>query len=284
MTNKLIVVTGGSGALGQQVITELLENDWEVLSLDRKAHPTGHKRSWIVDLLDSGSIYEACQGAVGIVHLAAHIAPDLASDCVTFGDNVRMTYNVLKAATDNKLSHIVLASSTAVYGFLYGCKGETPAYLPADELHPTLPTDSYGLSKLVGERIADSFSGKTNASITSLRFPGINYDPKYERVLKLQKNPAFRAPGFWSYIDVRDAAVAIRLALNRSGSGHRVYNIACDSSNMREPTSELIDKYFSNLKNIRISSSLNWSGIDSSAAMQDLGFTPQFKWEQLITN
>ncbi|MBI2727178.1 MAG: NAD(P)-dependent oxidoreductase [Polaromonas sp.] len=279
MTKQLIVVTGGSGALGQQVVAELLRHGWEVLSLDRRPHPGGHKRSWVVDLLDSGSVYEACQGAAGIVHLAAHIAPDLASDCATFGDNVRMTYNVLKAATDNKLEKIVLASSTAVYGFLYGRKGETPAYLPADELHPTLPTDPYGLSKVVGERVADSFAARTNASITSLRFPGISYDPKYERVQNLLKDPGFRAPGFWSYVDVRDAAVAVRLALSRNRPGHRAYNIACDTSNMRQPTSELIQTFYPGLPERRISSSANWSGIDCSAARQELGFVPLHRWE-----
>jgi nucleoside-diphosphate-sugar epimerase len=280
MGHDLIVVTGGSGALGQQVITELLGHGWQVLSLDRRPHPAGHKRAWVVDLLDSGSVYEACQGAAGIVHLAAHIAPDLASDCVTFGDNVRMTYNVLKAATDNNLRKVVLASSTAVYGFLYGRKGETPAYLPADERHPTLPTDPYGLSKVVGERVADSFAAKSQATITSLRFPGISYDPKYERVQRLLKDPAFRAPGFWSYVDVRDAAAAVRLALHRDGPGHRAYNIACDTSNMRQPTAELIKSFFPHLPEVRLSSESNWSGIDCSAARMDLGFVPKYRWEQ----
>ncbi len=48
--------------------------------------------------------------------------------------------------------------------------------------------------------------------MTSLQFPGINYDPKYERVRRHLTDPAFRAPGFWSYVDVRDAAAAVRLA------------------------------------------------------------------------
>ncbi|MDO8774424.1 MAG: NAD(P)-dependent oxidoreductase [Burkholderiaceae bacterium] len=282
MKKGTVVVTGGSGALGQVVVSRLVESGFDVLSLDRRPHPTGHRRAWVVDLLNAGTLYEASCGAFAIVHLAAHIAPDLASDCVTFNDNVCMTYNVLKAGTDNGVKRIVLASSTAVYGFLYGRRGDTPQFLPATEKHPTLATDPYGLSKIFGERLADAFSEKAQVAITSLRFPGINYDPKFERVRKLLADPAFRAPGFWSYVDVRDAATSVALALARDAVGHRAFNIACDTSNMAQPTAELINKFYPALPvNVALDDSKNWSGIDSTAASLELGFRPQFRWEDM---
>ena len=48
----------------------------------------------------------------------------------------------------------MLASSTAAYGYIYGAADAVPDYLPVDEDHPCRPTDPYGLSKVVGERIA----------------------------------------------------------------------------------------------------------------------------------
>ncbi len=283
MTKRKIVVTGGSGGLGQAVVKVLVEAGFTVFSLDRRPHPAGHRPSWTVDLLNSGDLYEACAGAWGLVHLAAHIAPGLASDASTFGDNVRMTYNALHAALDMGARRCVLASSTAVYGFLYGLQGEKPTYLPVDETHPQRPVDPYGLSKVAGERIADSFALKySDASIFSLRFPGINYDPEFERVLRLRSDPGFRAPGFWSYVDVRDAANAVLLALEKDSPGHRAYNISCTSSNMSEPTSELIQRYFPGVEDIRDPTQKNWSGIDSSAASRDLGFIPKYCWEDAI--
>lgn len=279
MNSKKVVVTGGSGGLGQAVVETLLDAGYKVLSLDRRPHPSGHKPSWTVDLLNAGDLYEACKNSWAIVHLAAHIAPNLASDVNTFNDNVCMTYNVLKAATDMGVKHAVMASSTAVYGFLYGLHGETPDYLPADERHPMGPVDPYGLSKVVGERVADSFAKKEGMSICSLRFPGINYDEKYERVRRLTSDPAFRAPGFWSYIDVRDAARAVLLALEKGLPGHHAYNVACSSSNMRESTSELAKRFFPGLTDVRMSPEGNWSGIDSSAAAKELGFVSSFRWE-----
>lgn len=282
MTQRKIVVTGASGGLGQAVTRVLVESGYTVLGLDRRPDPTGHKPSWTVDLLNSGDLYEACNGAWGVVHLAAHTAPGLASDSSTFGDNVRMTYNTLHAALNMGVRRCVMASSTAVYGFLYGLGGENPLYLPVDEAHPLRPVDPYGLSKVAGERVSDSFAQKyEDASIVSLRFPGINYDPAFERVLRLQSDPGIRAPGFWSYVDARDAASAVLLALEKEATGHRTYNIACGSSNMAEPTSELVEHYFPGLEDIRKSSKNNWSGIDSSSASRDLGFVAKYAWEKV---
>ncbi len=280
MTHRKIVVTGGSGGLGQAVTQVLAEAGFTVLSLDRRPHPTGHRPAWTVDLLNPGDLYEACSGAWGLVHLAAHIAPGLASDASTFGDNVRMTYNALHAALDMGVRRCVMASSTAVYGFLYGLRGENPLYLPADENHPLRPVDPYGLSKVVAERVAESFAQQYgDASICSLRFPGINYEQGFERILRLRSDPGFRAPGFWAYVDVRDAARAVLLALEKEAPGHRAYNIACASSNMREPTRGLIERFFPGLTDVRDMSNSNWSGIDGTAAARELGFIPVHRWE-----
>lgn len=276
-----VVVTGGSGALGQVVTEWLVHAGYSVLSLDRRPHPNGYRPAWSVDLLDVGEIYEACRGAWGVVHLAAHIAPGFASESRTFNDNVRMTDNVLRAAMDMGVRRCVLASSTAIYGHLYGVPGVPPQYLPIDERHPCNPVDSYGISKLVGETIANAYARKHGASIYSLRFPGINYDPAYERILRLQSDPSFRAPGFWAYVDVRDAALAVQLALEKGEPGHHVYNIACDTSNMHESTAELIQRYFPTLADAGRLFAGRWSGVDSRAAKVDLGFVARHRWEDV---
>jgi nucleoside-diphosphate-sugar epimerase len=277
-----IVVTGGSGGLGQQVISELGAHGYEVLNLDRVPHPSGHRPSWTVDLANPGALHEACAKAGGIIHLAAYIAPNLTSDSNTFNSNTALTYNVLKAASDMAVRRVVIASSISAYGFLYGPANWTPDYLPIDENHPCRPVDSYGLSKVVGETIADSFARRDDMTIVSLRFPGVNYDPTYQRIKSFMSDPGFRRTGFWSYLDVRDAAVACRLALEAQLSGHHVFNAAAPASNMREATAELIQRFYPALKDIRRSDSTNWCGIDSGKAARDLGFRAQHAWEQYL--
>jgi nucleoside-diphosphate-sugar epimerase len=279
-----IVVTGGSGALGQQVISELIAHGYQVLNLDRAPHPGGFRPSWTVDLTDSGALHEACANAGGIIHLAAYIAPNLTSDSMTFNSNVALTYNVLKAASDMAVPRVVIASSISAYGFLYGPGSWTPDYLPIDENHPCRPVDSYGLSKIVGETIADSFARRDGMTIVSFRFPGVNYDPTYQRIKSFMGDPGHRRSGFWSYLDVRDAAAACRLALEAKLSGHHVFNAAAPTSNMREPTTELIRRFYPELREVRRSDSSNWSGIDSRKAERDLGFRPQHSWEQYLSD
>ena len=277
-----IVVTGGSGLFGQVVVSELFKAGYNVLSLDRKPHAGGFRPSWAIDLLQSGHIYEACVKADAVIHLAAHNAPNLASDGITFNDNVRMTYNVVKAASDIGIRRVVVASSIAAYGFLYGVHETSPDYLPIDEDHRCRPTDPYGLSKVVGETICDSFAC-SGLDIVSLRLPGINYDPSYQRIQGFMASPGDRRRGFWSYIDARDAAAAVRLSIETPLRGHRIFNIAAPTSNMREPTLELIRRFYPDVKDIRQKADTNWSGLSSQRAEQELGFVPEYTWERYLS-
>ncbi len=136
-----VVVTGGSGKLGQYVIREFLDHGYEVLNLDRVPPPEKLCPSWVADLKKSGDLYEALKGSQGVVHLGAYQAPNLASDSETFSNNVTATYNVLKAASDMETKRVVIASSVAAYGFLYALWTWIPDYLPLDESHPCIPQD-----------------------------------------------------------------------------------------------------------------------------------------------
>lgn len=275
-----IVVTGSGGLLGRLVVSEFVSRGYEVLGLDRSPSVDGHRPTWVVDLLDASSISQALAGANAVVHLAAWSAPGLTSDTRTFNENVSVTYNVLKAAADAAVGKVVLASSIGAYGFLYARARLVPQYLPLDEEHPAMPTDPYGLSKLVGERLADSFAAMGGMAITSLRLPGINFDPAFARIFRLMEDPGFRAKGFWTYVDARDAARACRLAVELGQNGHNVLNIAAPNSNMRQPTSELIGQYWPDVRVIG-GSSANWSGLDSARARAVLGFEAEFTWDKV---
>lgn len=278
-----VIVTGGSGRLGQHVVRALVEHGYEVLSLDRVAPPAPLSPSWIADLRDAGSLYEALSRADGIIHLGAYQKPGLVPDTETFSNNMTATYNVLKAAADLGVGHVVIASSIAAFGFLYAARIWPPDYLPLDEHHPCQPQDPYGLSKLLGEKVADSFAASHAICILSLRFPGVNFDLSYANFPERWKDPGARLGGFWSYIDARDAATACRLALEVDLAGHRVLNVATSTSTMKEPTDELIQKYIPGVKKAKKGLGGNWSGMDSSAAETLLGFKAKHTWEKYLT-
>lgn len=280
---KKVVVTGGSGRLGQFVIRDLLGHGYQVLSLDRAAPREKLCTSWLVDLRHAGDLFEAMRQAYGVIHLGAYQAPNLAPDAETLSNNVSSTYNVVLAAADLGVKKVVLASSTAAFGFIYAAKLWAPEYLPVDENHPSLPQDSYGLSKVLGERIADSIvSVHKDMTVSSLRFPGVNFDLSYESFRERWRNPASRASGFWTYIDARDAAATCRLALEARFKGHQVFIASAPRNCMIQPTAELVKKYLPRGVKIKKVAGTHWSTVDSTKARRVLGFAPQHVWQDYL--
>jgi nucleoside-diphosphate-sugar epimerase len=277
---KKIVVTGGSGKLGQFVIRDLLSHEYQVLSLDRVPPREKICPSWLVDLRHVGDLFEALRGAYGAIHLGAYQAPNLAPDSETLGNNVSATYNVLRAAADMGVKRVVVASSTAAFGFIYATKLWAPDYLPLDENHPSRPQDSYGLSKVLGEQIADSIVAlHKEMTVSSLRFPGVIFDLSYESFRERWRNPRSRANGFWTYIDARDAAMACRLALEAKFKGHEVFIASARNNCMIQPTLVLIKKYLPKGAKIKQVAGSHWSCVDSSKARRVLGFKAQHVWQ-----
>jgi nucleoside-diphosphate-sugar epimerase len=269
--------------LGQFVIRELLARRYQVLSLDRVVPREKLCMSWLVDLRHPGDLFEALRGAFGIIHLGAYQAPNLAPDAETLSNNVSATYNVLRAAADMGVKRVVMASSTAAFGFIYATKLWAPEYLPLDEHHPSTPQDSYGLSKVLGERIADSIvSLYPEMTLSSLRFPGVNFDLSYESFRERWRNPRSRTSGFWTYIDARDAAVTCRLALEAKFHGHEVFIASAPLNCMIQPTLRLVKQFLPKSVKIRKVSGTHWSCVDSAKARRVLKFKPEHVWQNYL--
>jgi nucleoside-diphosphate-sugar epimerase len=275
-----VVVTGGSGALGQYVIREFLGHGHDVLSLDKNPPQIRLCPSWVVDLTRSGDLYQALKGADAVIHLGAYPAPNLAPDTETFCNNVTASYNVIKTAADLGVGTIVAASSGAAFGFIYAPRLLLPDYLPLDEAHPCRPQDSYGLSKVVGEKIADSFVAAHEMKIGSLRFPGINFDLSYKSFAERWEGPTRRLGRLWSYIDVRDAATACRLTMEAKFTGHEVFVVAAPTSAMTQSTDDLVREHFPDVRKAKPELKGNWSAMDSTKARRMLGFKAEHVWEK----
>ena len=284
-----IVVTGGAGRLGRFVINELLGHGHEVSSIDMVVPAEPACPSFAADLREVKGLFSLFEGAEAVMHLARipfpytangfdpgsgrWNTPDVAADTERFSRNVTISYNVLVASLEAGVKRIVSGSSLAVYGLYYPSCPNAPDYLPIDENHPLLPQDPYGMTKLVGEKICDACARKKEIQVASLRFAGIATDEQYPILLERRKDPLWRGTGaLWSYIDVRDAAAACRLAVERDFSGHEAFNICAPKTIMQEPTSELVARYLPQVKLIKSGLKENWCGYDAGKAESILGF------------
>ena len=273
-----ILVTGGSGKLGKWVIADLQEHGYQVVNADRRKAENVHTID--VDLCDLGHAYAAIAGVDAIVHLAAIPSPGGHPPEVVFNTNVMSTFNVLQAAVTLGIRKLVLASSLSALGLAYSFRPVDLHYLPINEAHPLLAQDAYGISKIVGENMADGFARRDPAlSVTSLRFTLILTPEELKTVIpNLQEQEESSASILWTYIDTRDAARCIRLCLQNSEAGHKIFYVNAPNTFARKPTLDLLKKYYANVS-IEASQLGDYTApIDCTAVSQIIGFQPEHIW------
>jgi nucleoside-diphosphate-sugar epimerase len=153
-----VVVTGGGGFIGSNLVRALLERGDEVRVLDNFS--TGNRAN--LDGLDieivEGELrsYERVHNAVRKADVVYHLGalgsvPRSVQDPLTSSAvNVEGTLNVLLAARDEGVRRVVFSSSTSIYG--------SSRQLPTTEDTPPDPISPYGVAKLAAERYSISFS------------------------------------------------------------------------------------------------------------------------------
>jgi len=284
-----VVVTGGSGRLGQYVVRELFTHAHHVSSLDSVKPRECPAPTYIVDLSKFSLLLEHFHKADAVIHLARIRFPytetgfdaatqkwrfaDPAGDAERFNQNLAITNNVLAAAEAVGIKKIICGSSLAVYGLYYPSTELLPDYLPVDEQHALRPQDPYGLTKLIGEKLCEALSQKSGMAVTSLRFSGIYTEAHRPMLLERKKNPLARGTGaLWSYIDARDAARACRVALEADLPGHEIFNIAAPRNLVDIPIRELIGRYLPQVRDLRVSLDGTGSGYSVTNAKNVLRF------------
>ncbi|MGO4495137.1 NAD-dependent epimerase/dehydratase family protein [Paenibacillus sp. 2RAB27] len=254
---KRIIVTGGSGKAGKWIIKELVEQGYEVLNLDWKLPEEPLCRTQIVDLNDLGQVHNALslfsvrdrKPVEAVIHFAAIPEAFIYPNDVTFRNNVMNTYNILEAAANLGIRKVVLASSESSYGIVFANQFFTPNFLPMDESHPQLSEDSYGLSKMVNEMTGEAFHRRTGMQVISFRLGNILEPKDYARVRLTFADPKERIRILWSYIDVRDMAVACRLAVEKDGLGAQSLILAADDTSSDLSSEVLIHRFMPELAN-----------------------------------
>lgn len=281
-----VAVTGGSGKLGRAVVSDLLDNGWDVIVLDRE--PSPHPRALFVriDLGDLGAVVEAFTGIDdrydridAVVHLAAIPAPGLTTNAATFTANISATYNVFTAARIAGIHRIVWASSETVLGLPMG-PDAPPPYLPVDEEYHPRPSSSYSLAKTLEEELALQFCRwQPELTAIGLRFSNVMDPADYADFPSFDSDPSLRQWNVWSYIDARDGAQAVRLSLTADLSGRHLFVIANADSVMSRSSASLAAEVFPEVPVTKdLGEHETLLSIDKARRL--LGYEPAFSWRQ----
>ena len=234
-----ILVTGGAGFIGSNLVKALITDGRETQVLDnlssgkmeslervrRDAKFSFQKQ----DLLTKESI-AIPQGCKSIFHLAANpeVRVGFSSPELHFTQNVVTTFNLLEAARKGDAETIAFASTSTVYG-------DARTVPTPEDYAPMEPISMYGASKLACESIITSYAH--NYGIRAIIFrlaniigPDSNHGVIYDFTNKLVKDPSrleVLGDGTQnkSYLHISDCVSAILAAHERAREKVNVYNV-----------------------------------------------------------
>lgn len=279
-----VIVTGGSGKTGRACVEDLMAHGYEVVNID--AVPPARENCPFVqaDLTHFGQAFEVLsevddrlRDVDALVHLAAIPAPGKNPNAVIFKVNTVSTYNVFEAARRLKIRNIVWASSETVLGLPFD---RPPPYAPVDEEYPGRPETAYSLSKLLGEEMAKQFCRwDPELKIVGLRFSNVMEPQDYERFSSFDSDARLRKWNLWGYIDARDAAQAIRKALEAPIKGAEVFIIANADTVMSRPNAELMAEIYPDVA-LKEGVGENETLLSIDKARRILGYEPRHSWRK----
>lgn len=165
-----ILVCGGAGYIGSHMVAELLENGEEVVILDNleKGHTEAllGGKLYVGDLRDRTILDKVfTENKIdAVIDFAAYslVGESMSEPLKYFNNNVGGTISLLEAMKDYNVKYIVFSSTAATYG--------EPEVVPINEDSKTLPTNAYGESKLLVEKILRWCDHAYGIKYTTLRY------------------------------------------------------------------------------------------------------------------
>lgn len=175
-----VLVTGGCGYIGSHTIVDLINNGFDVVSVDSNIRSTtqlldgiekitGKKvRNYKVDLCnleDTNAVFHENRDIVGVIHFAAlkAVGESVTEPLMYFQNNLTSLINVLKCVKEYNIPNLVFSSSCSVYG--------NAKELPVVETTPLGDAQSpYARTKQIGEQIIEDYSRVNDTQSILLRY------------------------------------------------------------------------------------------------------------------
>jgi UDP-glucose 4-epimerase len=165
-----ILVTGGAGYIGCHVVKGLLHQGHHPIVYDNLQ--TGHRKAvkdtlFIHgDLADSERLRQAFQShsIQAVMHFAADslVGESVKDPLKYFNNNVKNSLQIIEVMEEFDINKFVFSSSAAVYG--------EPKKIPITEDHPCVPTNPYGETKWIFEKVLETFYEAGKIDYISLRY------------------------------------------------------------------------------------------------------------------
>ena len=302
------LVTGAAGFIGSHLVETLLRLNQQVVGLDNfstgYAHnvdavkqqlPSMQRRRFRFiegDITDAATCSRACRQVDYVLHQAAlgSVPRSFANPLATHSANTTGFLQVLEAAKKAKVSRVVYASSSSVYG--------NAKALPKREGREGAPLSPYAVSKAVDELYARVFHDGYGQELIGLRYFNVfgpRQDPygayaavipRWINALLENKTSEIYGDGKTSrdFCYVANAVQANLLAATARGAVHGVYNVAVGRrtslNQLHLQLRKLIGSNRAPKQKSYRAGDVRHSLADISAASKDLGYRPTHTIEQ----
>ena len=286
-----ILVTGGAGFIGSNLVGELLRNNqnrvyvFDNLSTGRLANldlKNPLLTFFNIDLLSNYEDWPVISNLNYLYHLSANadVRGGVQDREIDLKQNVIVTKSVCDYARTNYCKHLVFASSATVYG--------EPDIFPTPESSFLRQTSIYGASKLAGEAFVQAYSEYSDFKSSIFRFVswigvGYSHGVIYDFYKKLIRNPnelEILGDGNQSksFLDVQDGVRGI-IDLSKHDKNTEIFNLGHTEVMNIEELAKIICNYLKlkNTKFIYTGSKRGWIG-DSPLVHLDISKANSFGW------
>lgn len=244
-TQKKILVTGGAGLVGNEIIKQLLDGGENVRAIYHStplsiSHPSLEISQ--CDILDVSRLEEIMEGITHVYHSAAIVSYDPRDRRQLLKINIEGTANIVNACIDAKVKKIVHVSSVAALGRMRN--GE----MVTEQMNWTEETSNsiYGKSKYLGEMEVWRGIGEGLEAVIvnpSLILGGDNWESGSSSIFKnAYKEFPWFTEGVSGFVDVRDVARVMILLMNSEINAQR-FIVSAENLPYKEIFS-LIARYF----------------------------------------
>ena len=295
-----VLVTGGAGFIGSNLVAALLECGDDVRVLDNFS--TGSRANLAAlgrevevvegDLRSYERVHTAVRGTEVVFHQGAlgSVPRSVQDPLTSTAVNVEGTLNVLLAARDEGIRRVVAASSSSVYG-----DGGT---FPRVETQPPDPISPYAVAKLAAERFCVSFTRVYGIETVALRYfnvfgprqdPTSQYAavvPRFIRAIADGRAVTVHGDGEQSrdFTYVENVVRANLVAADAAGAVGRVLNVATGQSQtvnaLAETIGGLVGRPVEKVHGPAQPGDVRESWADVSAAREAIGYEPAVGFEE----
>jgi nucleoside-diphosphate-sugar epimerase len=275
-----VLLTGGSGDLGQTLVPMLLDKGDTPVILDVRAPLNLKKEAVFIEgsILDRSELTEIFPGCDCIVHIAAwhgiHETNGQKNSYDFFDLNVRGTFEVFEAAASLGIDKIIFISTTSVYR----------------------PDTQYGRSKILAELIAEDYRKHSHMNVVTLRPRG--FIPYWNRDVYAKYSDWAR--WFWKgAVHIEDVAAAVILSLDLISRQHLGQRLILTLDSAYEYTDadlahwdadgpgSTFKKYYPEYYDLALSygldPALKPTKLDISETVRRLGYEPSYSLASLLS-